>query len=65
MSRILVAVLAFSVLGYLAYRTMYGSRPPEAVEAPTDRLQDAKKAANRIEKQGEQRVDDLDQKARE
>jgi hypothetical protein len=67
MSRILIAVVAFSVLGYLAYRAMYGyqATPAADVQAPTDRLQNVREAAKRIEAQDKKQVEDIEQKTQE
>jgi hypothetical protein len=65
MSRLLIAVLSLSVLGYLAYRSLYGRAAVESPQVPTERLQNVKDAAKRIEAQGEQRVKDIDTKSPE
>ena len=65
MTKMLVAALALSVLGYLAYRTMYGNRPVDSVEAPTERLQNARDASKRIEQKDQQHVEDVEKKTAE
>jgi hypothetical protein len=60
MSRILIAVISLSVLGYLAYRTLYGRAPAADPEVPTERLQHVKEAAHRFEQQGQQKAEDID-----
>jgi hypothetical protein len=64
MSRLLIAVLSLSVLGYLAYRAMYARSAAEGAETPQQRLQNVKDSAQHIEQQGEQRVDDIDKSTR-
>lgn len=62
MSKLVVAAVAIAVLGFLAYRAMYGrAAPVEAeapVEAPTDKLKGAREAAKRIEDEQGRRADD-------
>jgi hypothetical protein len=62
MTKMLIAVLSLSVLGYLAYRTLYGRAAAVDAEAPTERLQNVKEAAEDIEEKGRQRVEEIDQK---
>lgn len=50
MSRLLIAVIALSVLGFLAYRTLYGrSAVSSDPEAPTQQLENVRTKAKEIE----------------
>ena len=53
MGRLLLVLIAFAVLGYLGYRTMYqrapGASPDTPAQLPTERLHNVKEAAKRIE----------------
>ena len=64
MTRMLIAVLALSAMGYLAYRAMYASSSPGSLEgeAPKQRLENVQKAANSAEQKDQQRADDVEQK---
>lgn len=66
MSRILLAVIGLSVLGYLGYRTMYGTKRQTLEEreasAPKKQLDNVRGAANRIEANDKAYADDLDKK---
>ena len=65
MSRVLIAVIAISVLGYLAFRTLYGRNASVEPEAPTQQLENVKKKANDIEVKEQQRVDDAEKRMQE
>lgn len=65
MSRILIAVISLSVLGYLAYRTLYGRAAAVGDEAPAQQLQNVREKAKEIEVNDQQHVDDVDRKTRE
>lgn len=59
MGKLLVAVITLGALGFLAYKTMYGSLPGSApVDAPKERLDNVREAAKRIETNDQQRADD-------
>ena len=62
MSRLLIAVIALSVLGYLAFRTLYGRNASVDADpqAPTEQLQDLRKKAKEIEVKEQRRVDDAE-----
>ena len=65
MTKLLVAVLSLSVLGWLAYRTLYGRAAVVGDEAPQQRLENVRGVAKGLEEKGEQRVDDIDKKTQE
>ncbi len=66
MTKMLVAVVALSVLGYLAYRTLYGSSAVASdPEVPTQRLENVKNKAKDIETNDQQHVDDIEKKMQE
>ncbi|MBL8957930.1 MAG: hypothetical protein JNK82_44555 [Myxococcaceae bacterium] len=65
MTRMLIAVLSLSVLGYLAYRTLYGRQAVVGGEEPQQQLQNVRDVAKGLEEKGEQRVDDIDKKTQE
>ena len=66
MTKLLIAVVALSVLGFLAYRTLYArSVTADTVEAPTQQLENVRGAAKRIEQNDQQHVDDVDKKTAE
>jgi hypothetical protein len=64
MVRLLVAVIAFSVLGYLAYTTIYKARVDAAGEsvahAPRRQLDNVREKAKSFETGDQQRFDALD-----
>lgn len=75
MSRLLIAALALSALGYLAYRAMYqahddavvdakarGEHVEQEVSAPAGRLQNVRNKAKDIEAQQEQYLQEADEK---
>jgi hypothetical protein len=60
MGKLLVAVLALGALGFLAYKTMYGSLPGSApADAPKAQLDNVRGAAKRIEAEDQQRADEM------
>jgi hypothetical protein len=60
MGKLLVAVITLGALGFLAYKTMYGSLPGSApIEDPKERLDNVRGAAKRIEAGDQQRADDI------
>lgn len=68
MGRILALVLGLAVLGAIAWKTMYGGTMKQAVEAnepsaPKRQLDNVRGAANRIETNDQQHVDDIEKKA--
>ena len=65
MSRMLIAVLALSALGYLAYRTLYGRAAAVGDQAPAQQLQNVREKAKEIEVNDQQHVDDVDRKTQE
>lgn len=65
MSRLLVAVIALSVLGYLAYRTLYGRAAAVSDEAPTQRLEHVKSKVKDVEVKEQERADELEKKLQE
>jgi len=67
MARLLVAMIALSALGYLAYATMYKTKV-EAVEdrvahAPKRQLDNVREKAKQFEVQDEEHFKQLEQKA--
>lgn len=63
MGRLLLAVVSLAVIGFLAYKTMYGSMPgatdPGVVGgAPKRTLENVREKAKVIEQQDEQRAQD-------
>lgn len=66
MSRLLIAVIALSVLGFLAYRTLYGrSAVSSDPEAPTQQLENVRTKAKEIEANDQQHVDDIEKRTQE
>ncbi len=65
MTRLLVAALSLSALGYLAYRTLYGRAPTADAEAPTQQLQNVRESAKKVEANDQQRVEDIDKQTQE
>lgn len=67
MTKMLVAVIALSVLGFLAYRAMYGrgTQTVDGEEVPTQRLQNVQDKAKQMEKRDEDRAADIDKKTQE
>ncbi len=68
MSRILIAVIALSVLGFLAYRTLYGRSAVSSSsepEAPTQQLENVRAKAKEIEANDQQHVDDIEKRMQE
>ncbi len=68
MGRILALVLGLAVLGGIAWKVMSGGATRPAVEtdepsAPKRQLDNVRGAANRIETNDQQRVDDVEKKA--
>ncbi len=66
MTKLLIAALSLSAMGYLAYRTMYGQAAvvdESGVSAPKQRLENVQNAARRIEGQQDQRAADADKAA--
>ena len=68
MGRILALVLGLAVLGGLAWKVMYGGTMKQAVEAdgpsaPRQQLDTVRGAANRIETNDQQHVDEVEKKA--
>lgn len=68
MGRILALVLGLAVLGGVAWKVMYGGTMKQAVEAdgpsaPKQQLDNVRGAANRIETNDQQHVDDVEKKA--
>jgi hypothetical protein len=60
MGKLLVAVVTLGALGFLAYKTMYGSLPGSTpVDAPKEQLDNVRGAAKRIEAEDQQRADDV------
>jgi hypothetical protein len=59
MARLLVFVLALATLGYLAYYAMYNGHPGDDTQLPQTQLKNVRDKAHDIEKQAQQRVDDL------
>jgi len=65
MTKLLIAVLSLSVLGYLAYRTLYGRAAVTEQSAPKQQLENVRGAAREIEQNEEQRLQDIDKKTQE
>ena len=66
MSRILIAAVSLSVLGYLGYRAMYGDGAKLAhPEQSGQSLQKMREKAKDLEQKGEQHVQDVDDKTKE
>ncbi|MBM4781690.1 MAG: hypothetical protein GQE15_28770 [Archangiaceae bacterium] len=68
MGRILALVLGLAVLGAIAWKVMYGGSMRQAVEAdapsaPKQQLDNVRGAANRIETNDQQHVDEVEKKA--
>lgn len=65
MGKILSLVLGLSVLGFLAYRTMYGRQPvggDEAQGTPKERLENVREAARNIEAKDDARLKEIEQR---
>jgi hypothetical protein len=67
MGKLLSTVMAIAIIGYLGYRTMYGrtSMGSATEGTPRQRLDNVQNAANRIEKQQNDRAQQDLQKANE
>ena len=69
MAKLLVAVVAFSTLGYLAYWAMYKTKVESAEDrvahAPKRQLDNVREKAKVFEAQDQQRLDDVDKKTAE
>jgi hypothetical protein len=65
MTKLLIAVLSLSALGYLAYRTMYGRAAAPSDESPKQQLENVRGAAKNIEQNDEQRLQDIDKKTQQ
>lgn len=66
MSRLLVPLIALCVLGYLAYRQLYGQAPTASSVAspkPVETLHDAREAAKRIEHDQDKRTEEAQKAA--
>jgi|GEM_PF-4580273 hypothetical protein len=63
MARVILAIMAAAMLGYLGYSQMYGKGRAVGDATPKERLDNVKKAANRIEANDQQRADDALKKA--
>jgi hypothetical protein len=59
MARVILAIMAAAMLGYLGYSQMYGKGRAVNDATPKQRLDNVKKAANRIETNDQQRTDDV------
>ena len=75
MGRILVTVGAIAALGFLAYRTLYGTHPETAagmssnaerqVSGPKQTLNNVRAKAKDIEAKDQQYIDDMAEKTKE
>ena len=65
MTKMLIAVLSLSVLGYLAYRTLYGRAAAVSDESPKQQLENVREKAKAIENNDEQRLQDIDKKTQQ
>ena len=66
LSRILIAALALSFLGYLGYRAMYGDTASLGnPEQSGQSLQKMREKAKELEAKGQQHVQDVDDKTKE
>ena len=67
MGRIIMGIIAIGIVGYLGYRSMYGSVGVSAqgVSAPRQRLDNVQKAADRIEDQQQKAADEALKKSAE
>ena len=64
MGRIVMGIIAISIVGYLGFRAMYGGRMPDAQGAsPKQRLENVQGAAERIEKNEQKALDETLKKA--
>ena len=65
MGRIIMGVITIAIVGYLGYRSMYGGVMPNAagVGTPKQRLDNVRKAADRIEKNDQKAADEALKKA--
>ncbi len=61
MGRLLTAVIALGVLGYLAYYTLYG-RDPSGRSAPKQQLENVREKAKEIEANDKKYVEDLEKR---
>jgi hypothetical protein len=65
-TRILIAALSLSVLGYLGYRAMYGdSANLKNPELSGQSLQEMRAKAKELEEKGRQHVQEVDDKTKE
>ena len=65
MGRVLVFLIALVTLGYLAYYTMYRGRPGDETQTPKAQLDNVRQAADRIEKEQAEHVEDILNKTQE
>ena len=67
MGRIIMVIIAIGIVGYLGYRSMYGSVgvSTQGVSAPRQRLDNVQKAADRIEDQQQKAADEALKKSAE
>jgi hypothetical protein len=57
MGRIVMAVITISIIGFIAYKQLYGRSALSSSSEPKQRLENVQKAANRIEDQQQKSAD--------
>jgi hypothetical protein len=57
MGRLVMAVITISIIGFIAYKQLYGRSAFSTSTAPKQKLENVQKAANRIEEQQQQGAD--------
>ena len=66
MAKLLVAVVAISTLGYLAYAALYKTKvenvEDRVAHAPKRQLENVREAGKRIEANDQQRLDEIEKK---
>mgnify|MGYP001599689621 CR=1 FL=1 len=66
MAKLLVAVVAISTLGYMAYVAMYKTKvenvEDRVAHAPKRQLENVREATKKIEANDQQRMDDIEKK---
>jgi len=65
MGRIVMGTIALAIVAYIGFRSIGGHLGGEAAGTPKQRLDNVHQAADRIEKQGQQAVDDALKKGAE
>jgi hypothetical protein len=57
MGRIVMAIITISIIGFIAYKQLYGRSALSTSSEPKQKLENVQKAANRIEDQQQKAAD--------